>query len=441
MALAPRIEIRQGQALVMTPQLQQAIKLLQMSNLALADYVAAEVEKNPFLELAPPPVAGGAPSARLAGGGGIGDALDAAAASVTLAEHLAAQVGAMRAAPDTILAARILADELEEDGYLRVPVAEVAARHRLGQAETLRGLALVQACDPVGVGARSLAECLALQLRDKDRLDPAMQALVDNLALLGRGRLAELQALCGVDAEDFADMLAELRALDPKPGLRFSEAPAQAVAPDVYVLRAPGGGWTVEINTETLPRVLVDNRYVARISGQDAAAKQYVSEMSAAASWLVRSLDQRARTILRVAGEIARHQEGFFEAGPARLRPLTQRALADRLGLHESTVSRVTADKFVACEQGVFPIRDLFSSAIQSADGGEGVSAAAVQSRLRALVAAEPAGRPLSDDALVTRLAEEGIEIARRTVAKYREGMGIPSSVERRRSRPAAAGA
>lgn len=440
MALAPRIEIRQGQALVMTPQLQQAVKLLQMSNLALADYVAAEVEKNPFLELAPPP-AGMAPRSRApAGGAGLGDLLDATAARVSLAEHLAAQIGAMRAAADTIAAARLIADELEDDGYLRAPIAEVAARHRLGQAEALRGLALVQRCDPVGVGARSLAECLALQLRERDRFDPAMQALVDNLGLLARGRMAELQGLCGVDAEDFAEMVAELRALDPKPGLRFSEAPAQAVTPDVFVLRAPGGGWTVEINTETLPRVLVDNRYVARIAGgAEGAAREYVSEMSAAANWLVRSLEQRARTILRVAGELARHQEGFFEAGPARLRPLTRRALADRLGLHESTVSRVTADKFVASEQGVFPIRDLFSATIQSAEGGEGVSAAAVQARLRALVAAEPAGRPLSDDALVTRLAEEGIEIARRTVAKYREGMGIPSSVERRKSRPAAA--
>ncbi|MBP7001640.1 RNA polymerase factor sigma-54 [Amaricoccus sp.] len=435
MALAPRIEIRQGQALVMTPQLQQAIRFLQMSNLALTDYVAAEVEKNPFLELAsPPPLPAGGARIGRASAGPI-DGLDATPATVSLADHLQAQIGAARAAPSVVTAARLLAEELEEDGYLRAPLAEVAARHRLAASDVERGLALVQSCDPVGVGARTLAECMALQLRERDRLDPAMRALVENLVLLARGRTEELQAICGVDAADFADMLAELRALDPKPGLRFAEAPTQAVAPDVYVVRAPGGGWTVELNTETLPRVLVDNRYVAQLAGKDGPTRAYVSEMSAAANWLARSLEQRARTILRVASALARHQEGFFDAGPGRLRPLTRRALADRLGLHESTISRVTADKYVACEQGVIEMRGLFSATIQSSAGGEGVSAAAVQSRIRAMIAREAAARPVSDDALVNLLAEEGIEIARRTVAKYREGMGIPSSVERRRSR------
>ncbi|MBP7242870.1 RNA polymerase factor sigma-54 [Amaricoccus sp.] len=440
MALAPRIEIRQGQTLVMTPQLQQAIRLLQLSNLALSEYVAAEVEKNPFLELAPPPPA--TPTRTSLGpraGGGSLDALDTTPAFVGLAEHLLAQIGAVRAAAPVVTAARLLAEELEEDGYLRVPLAEVAARHRLAPADAERGLALVQSCDPVGVGARTLAECMSLQLRDKDRFDPAMRTLVENLALLARGRTAELQALCGVDAADFAGMLAELRALDPKPGLRFAETPTQAIAPDVYVERAPGGGWTVELNTETLPRVLVNNRYVTRLAGKDGATRAYVSEMSAAANWLVRSLQQRARTILKVASELARHQDAFFDAGPSRLRPLTQRALANRIGLHESTVSRVTADKYVACERGVFEMRGLFSATIQSSLGGEGVSAAAVQSRIRTMIGDEGPTRPHSDDRLVALLAEEGIEIARRTVAKYREGMGIPSSVERRRARAALA--
>ncbi len=339
-----------------------------------------------------------------------------------------------------VAAARVLVEELEEDGYIRVSIEDVAGRYRLRAGDLARGLALVQGCDPAGVGARSLRECLAVQLRDKDRLDPAMQTLLDNLVLLARGRTTELQALCGVDAEDFAEMLAELRALDPKPGLRFGAAPVQVAVPDVYVTRAPGGGWTVELNTETLPRVLINNRYAARLGGKDGPARQYVSEMSAAASWLVRSLEQRARTILRVSGELARHQEAFFDAGPAQLRPLTQRAVADRLGLHESTISRVTAGKFVACGQGVFAMRALFSAAIQAAGGGEAFSAAAVQSRIRQLVGREPAARPLSDDRIVTLLTVEGIDIARRTVAKYREGMGIPSSVERRRSRAAFAG-
>jgi RNA polymerase sigma-54 factor len=435
MALSPRIEIRQRQTLAMTPQLRQAIRLLQMSNLALAEFVAAEVEKNPLLELAPPPAA---PAPRgAARTAAEGDWLEAVAAEVGLVEHLHAQIGAARAAPAAAEAARALAEELEDDGYLRAPLAEVAARRRLRERELAQGLALLQSCDPAGVGARSLAECLALQLRERDRLDPAMRALLDNLGLAARGRTAELEAICGVDAEDVADMLAELRALDPKPGLRFARAPVQVVAPDVYVLRAPGGGWTVELNTETLPRVLVDNRYAARLGAAGGEARRFVSELSAAASWLVRSLEQRARTILRVAEELVRHQEGFFDAGPGRLRPLTQRALADRLGLHESTVSRVTAGKHVACERGVIAMRELFSAAIQAADGGEAFAAAAVQARIRDMVGREAAGRPLSDDKIMTLLAAEGIDIARRTVAKYREAMGIPSSVERRRSRTA----
>nr|MBA3326073.1 RNA polymerase factor sigma-54 [Paracoccaceae bacterium] len=333
----------------------------------------------------------------------------------------------------------LLVEELEEDGYLRVPLPEIGARHRLGPGDLLRGLALLQGCDPAGVGARSLRECLALQLRDRDRLDPAMQALLDNLALAARGRTAELQARCGVDAADVADMLAELRALDPKPGLRFAEAPLQTVAPDVYVTRAPGGGWTVELNAETLPRVLVNNRYAATL-GADGAARHFVSEMRVAANWLARSLEQRARTILRVASELALRQEAFFDAGPRGLRPLTRRAVAERLGLHESTISRVTAGKYLSCDRGCFELRFFFSAAIQSADGGEAYSAMAVQTHIRHLIAAEAGGRPLSDDRIVTALNAEGIDIARRTVAKYREGMGIPSSMERRRHQTAISG-
>lgn len=429
MALAPRIEIRQNQSLAMTPQLQQAIKLLQMNNLALAEFVAAEVEKNPMLELAPPP-----PRSSVSRSAGDGwDAMEGVAAELGLAAHLHAQIGATRADARAIAAAHVLVEELEDDGYLRTPLPEIAARHGLAPRDLARGLALVQACDPAGVGARNLGECLALQLRDNNRLDPAMQALIDNLALMARGRMAELQALCGVDDEDMAEMLAEIRALDPKPGLRFAADAAPAIAPDVFVTRAPGGGWSVELNTETLPRVLVDNHYATRFDATDAATKAFVSELRASATWLARSLEQRARTILRVATDLARHQEGFFDRGPDALRPLTQRSVADRLGLHESTISRVTAGKFVACDRGVIEMRALFSSAIQAADGGEAFSATAVQARIRKMIAAERPRLPLSDDKIVARLAEEGIEIARRTVAKYREGMGIPSSVERRR--------
>jgi RNA polymerase sigma-54 factor len=428
MALAPRIELRQSQSLVMTPQLQQAIRLLRMSNLELADYLQAEVEKNPLLELAPPAAATGT----VRRGDTDAGYLEAIAAEVTLHDHLHAQIGAMRAKPAAIEAALIVADELEEDGYLRVPLAEVAARHRLTAADAAAGLRLVQACEPVGVGARGLAECLALQLRERDRLDPAMAALLENLPLAARGQFAELRAICGVDAEDLADMLAELRALDPKPGLRFARARIELKVPDVYVRRAADGTWTVEVNSETLPRVLVNNVYAASAGG-DARTRAFISECGASAGWLVRSLEQRARTILKVAREIVERQERFLTLGVAELRPLTQRAVADKLGLHESTISRVAAGKYLACDQGCFEFRFFFSPAIQAVSGGEAFSATAVQERIRGLIEVEPAALPLSDSGLVAALNAEGIAIARRTVAKYREGMGIPSSVERRR--------
>ncbi len=437
MALSPRIELRQNQTLVMTPQLQQAIKLLQMSNLELSAYVAAEVEKNPLLELAPPAGLTGGPGAGSGTGGarrtdGEGSYLDTMAAGVTLQDHLHGQIRAMRARPAAVEAALILADELEDDGYLRVAPADVAARHRLRAADVTAGLGLVQACDPAGVGARNLQECLALQLREKDRLDPAMAALLDNLSLVARGRHAELEAICGVDAEDIADMLAELRALDPKPGLRFAEPRVEVAVPDIYVRKGPAGTFTVELNAETLPRVLTNNIYSIGVGG-DAEGRAFISECSASASWLVRSLEQRARTILKVAKELVEWQERFFQVGPSGLRPLTQRAVAEKLSLHESTISRVAAGKYLACDQGCFDFHYFFSSAIQAVAGGEAFSAVAVQERIRALVQSEPGAHPLSDDKIVLMLNAEGIDIARRTVAKYREGMGIPSSVERRR--------
>jgi len=428
-ALTPRIELRQQQSLVMTPQMQQAIKLLQMSNLELAEYLAAEVEKNPLTELAPAPEAA-APAAGPAGADD-GDPFARVAAEPTLGEHLQGQVRAMRLAPEVADAALLIADELEDDGYLRVSLAEVAARHRLGARATAAGLAAVQACEPAGVGARGLAECLGLQLRERDRLDPAMQALLANLALAATGRTSELCRLCGVDAEDLSDMLGELRALDPRPGDRFASAPVQVAVPDVYVRRDPSGALVVELNTGTLPRVLVSNIYAARAG--DGATQAFISECRSSANWLVRSLEQRARTILKVASDIVTHQERFFSLGAAELRPLTQKVVADRVGLHESTVSRVAAGKFLACDRGSFELRYFFSSAVQAVSGGEGFSAVAVQDRIRAMVGAETAARPLSDDRLVAALKSEGIDIARRTVAKYRDLMGIPSSVERRR--------
>lgn len=443
MALTPRIELRQSQTLAMTPQLQQAIRLLKLSSGALAEYVAAEVEKNPLLDLAPPVTSGTGPVLRAAGvaaAPGDDDFLQRVAARPTLWDHLREQIGEMRLDSETAETALILADELEDDGYLRVPLDEVAERHRLRVPALKRALVVLQSCDPAGIGARSLEECLALQLRDRDRLDPAMQTLLANLRLSIRGPSRELQELCGVDAEDLVDMLAELRALDPKPGLQFATEQMQVAVPDVHVVRADSGGLKVELNTETLPRVLMDNIYSAELASHDAAAKAFVSECRTSGTWLIKALEQRARTIHKVATEIVLRQERFFSDGVAAMQPLTRRMVADRIRMHESTVSRVTAGKYLACEQGIFELRYFFSSAIQATDGGGDFSSSAVRSRIRSLIESEPQSRTISDDRIVSALRQEGIDIARRTVAKYREGMGIPSSVERRRHKARLAG-
>jgi RNA polymerase sigma-54 factor len=436
MSLAPRLEFRQQQTLVMTPQLQQAIKILQMSNVELAEYVSAEIERNPLLDVQPnrmligpaPPRSGAGPARPDE------DMLAGIAEEATLWRHLHEQIGLMRLNGAVREAALILADELQDDGYLRTSEQEIAARHRLNATQIEKGLHAVQSCEPTGVGARSLQECLALQLRERDRLDPAMRALLANLHLMAAGRMRELERLCGVDAEDLAEMLAELRDLDPKPGLKFAPVPVQAAVPDIYVRRGPAG-LSIELNTETLPRVLVDNAYLADLGGEDTASRAFISECRSSANWLVRSLEQRARTILKVATEIALQQERFFSEGVAALKPLTQRLVAQRVNLHESTISRVAAGKVIACNHGTFELRYFFSSSIQSAAGGEAYSSTAVQDRIRTLVESEEARQTLSDDHLVKMLEAEGIDIARRTVAKYRSLMGIPSSVERRRKK------
>jgi RNA polymerase sigma-54 factor len=286
------------------------------------------------------------------------------------------------------------------------------------------------------VFARDLAECLALQLRDRNRLDPAMQKLLDNLPLLAARNAAALMRVCGVDAEDLAEMVAEIKALDPRPGHAFDPPLAQPVIPDI-VMRAQQGEWIVELNSETLPRVLVNNRYYARISraARSKTEREYLTDRLQAANWLVKSLHQRATTILKVAAEIVRQQDGFFRHGVQALRPLILRDIADAIGMHESTVSRVTTNKYMATPRGLFELKYFFTSSIAASRGGESHSAEAVRFRIRGLIDAEPSDDTLSDEKIVELLQKDGVDIARRTVAKYREAMRIPSSVQRRREK------
>ncbi|HVH76004.1 MAG TPA: RNA polymerase factor sigma-54 [Stellaceae bacterium] len=487
MGFSQRLELRQSQALIMTPQLQQAIKMLQLSNLELTELVNGEIEQNPLLEQlergageAPPErlaaIDGGpatAPEQPLTGDLGPAEGEDWPADAVedgadfggdyksrrgpardfegddrsgfedtatkprTLREHLLEQIGADLADPRDRVTALHLLDLIDEAGYLRGPLDSVM--HLLGcePGDLERVLARLQQFDPAGVFARSLPECLALQLRDRNRLDPAMQALLDNLPLVAARNIPALLRLCRVDAPDLADMLAEIRSLDPRPGLAFDPPLAQPVVPDILMHALPRGGWVVELNAETLPRVLVNRRYYARVSGaaRSKADKEYLAERLHAANWLVKSLHQRATTILKVAAEIVRQQDAFFRRGVQSLRPLILRDIADAIGMHESTVSRVTTNKYMATPRGVYELKYFFTSSIAAANGGDAHSAEAVRFRIKSMIDGEPAGETLSDERIVELLQQEGVDIARRTVAKYRDVMRIPSSVQRRREK------
>ncbi|ATQ44784.1 RNA polymerase factor sigma-54 [Caulobacter mirabilis] len=492
MALGPRLELRQGQGLVITPQLQQAIKLLQLTNLELEAYVDAELERNPLLQrddreaeaeapdAAPPEAAeyaldstpdhaaaaeldatpddlspgeratrdGGDEPAQAggqidwsrtgAGGGfdGEDDLEGRLSREKTLSEHLHDQLAVARLSDPERAVAAVLIDAADDGGYLRADLFEIAERLGCGMDLVERVLTVLQGFEPTGVMARDVRECLALQLRERNRLDPAMAALLDHLDLLARRDMAGLRKVCGVDDDDLRDMIGELKALTPRPGAAFGGEPSQPVSPDVFVREGAGGLWHVELNTDTLPRVLVDKRYHARIAGgaRSDADKTFVSDCLANANWLVKSLDQRARTILKVASEIVRQQDGFLAFGVEHLRPLNLKTVADAIGMHESTVSRVTSNKYIATPRGLFEMKFFFTSAIASSAGGEAHSAESVRHRIRQLIDAERAEADVhSDDAIVDILKEAGVDIARRTVAKYREAMRIPSSVERRR--------
>ncbi len=507
MALSHRLELRQGQGLVITPQLQQAIKLLQLSSLELDAYLEGELERNPLLQREDGPEGGSEPESdpepraeaadasevslddtssasaadamdashadlysdaspgeRATGDGGAepevdgyqtggavdwskagsggtfdggGDEMEGALSRAkTLAEHLYDQLAVSGLSGPDHAIALVLIDAVDEGGYLRAELAEVADRLGCDVARVEAVLARLQGFEPVGVFGRDVPECLALQLKDRNRYDPAMAALLANLDLLARRDMTGLRKACNIDEEDLREMVAELRALTPRPGAAFGGEPASPVTPDAIVREGSGGMWHVELNGDTLPRLLVDQRYHARVSGgaRTDADKTFVADCLASANWLVRSLDQRAKTILKVSSEIVRQQDGFLAFGVEHLRPLNLKTVADAIGMHESTVSRVTSNKYLATPRGVFEMKFFFTAAIQSSDGGVAHSAEAVRHKIRALIDAErDADAVLSDDRIVEILNEAGVDVARRTVAKYREAMRIPSSVERRR--------
>ncbi|HEY4192305.1 MAG TPA: RNA polymerase factor sigma-54 [Mesorhizobium sp.] len=503
MALAAKLQLKQSQSLVMTPQLMQSIRLLQLTHVELERFIDEEIERNPLLDRAEPQDDAASDQAQKAGeerdasarddwyetdgvqsaegmsdkldaslenifpddpgrsdavgpdlaaqwksasgsGGGASEGFDMeamAAAAITLRDHVGEQIALSFHDPALRLIAAELCDNLDDAGYLQADMAEIADRLGADQAKMAAALAVCQGFDPAGIFARDLSECLALQLAVRDRLDPAMKALLANLDLLAKRDFQALKRLCGVDEEDILDMLAEIRLLDPRPGMAFSTSGSETVVADVEVRAANDGSWAVELNPETLPRVLVDQVYFAHVSAhaQSQADKDFLSECLQSANWLTRSLDQRAKTILKVTSEIVRRQDAFLLHGVRHLKPLNLRSVADAIGMHESTVSRVTANKYMLTPRGVFELRYFFTAAIASSEGGDAHSSAAVRDRIKQMIDEEKPADVLSDDAIVDVLKADGIEIARRTVAKYREGMAIPSSVQRRREKRALA--
>ena len=361
----------------------------------------------------------------------------------TLADHLAGQLVLAISDPARRMIGQHLIDLVDESGYLGGDLAVVGERLGAPRSEVEAVLAILQGFDPPGVCARSLEECLALQLREHDRFDPVMATLVAHLDLLARRDLPALRRVCGVDDEDLRDMIAEVRRLNPKPGLAFGSTLVQPIVPDVFVRSALDGGFVVELNSDTLPRVLVNQSYHAEVArtAKREKDKAYLADCLQSATWLIRALDQRAKTILKVSTEIVRQQDAFFVQGVQNLRPLNLKTIAEAIGMHESTVSRVTANKYMATSRGIFELKYFFTSAIAAADGGEAHSAEAVRHRIRRLIDDEGPDDVLSDDTIVEKLRDTGIGIARRTVAKYREAMRIPSSVRRRREKQSGLGA
>ncbi|MEM7215479.1 MAG: RNA polymerase factor sigma-54 [Pseudomonadota bacterium] len=503
MALSQRLQQRQNQSLVVTPQLAQSIKLLQLNHAELLDFVKEEIEKNPLLELATEQgekndressinriepdsqdnrkiesadavIASHSASIELQADNSIENLHDTGTAGAErqefqttrsdlpsertgsssspidegldylanigeapdLTAHLERQIACEFKGEQERQIATYIAHGLDEDGYFREPPSETAARNQTTVDIVLWVLEQFQNLEPTGIGARNLAECLELQLRERNRLDPAMQTLLKNINLLAKHEYKTLMGLCEVSKEDFNDMLTEIRALDPRPARRFDPALAETVVPDVIITQSGQGDWHIELNPETLPRVLVDRDYHIELTrALDDESRQFVSQCMENANWLTKSLDQRAQTVLKVVGEIVKKQDRFFAEGVQHLKPMTLKQVADKIKMHESTVSRVTTNKFLICDQGTFELKYFFSSAIASSEGETAVSAEVVKYRIQKLVDAESPEKILSDEHIVEKLQETGIAIARRTVAKYREALHIGSSVERRRQK------
>ena len=458
--LKPSLQLKLGQTLTMTPQLQQAIRLLQLPVLDLNAQIQEALEENIMLEmedLPDLPQTNAETTAevetikaddmwqtraveRTQDGGWNGEGRPitefADESGQTLREHLLWQLEMEHFSPREVIIGEAIVDSINDDGYLTADLEEIQAsldeQPEVQDSEIERTLTKIQRLDPVGVGARSISECLVLQLSQLDWKTPGLQLAIDiatdHLDLVATRDYGELRRGLCTSEDDLHEALALVRGCNPKPGLAVSSAAAEYVIPDVFV-RKIDKRWQVEISPTGVPRLSVNQQYakLLRGSGEHAVLKSQLQE----ARWLIRSLEIRNETLLKVASSIVARQTEFLEHGDEAMKPMVLRDIADEIGMHESTISRVTTNKYMHTPRGVFEFKYFFSSHLSSASG-EDQSSTSVRAKIRKLIGAEDPKKPLSDSKITNLLKEEGISVARRTVAKYREAMNIPSSSERR---------
>jgi RNA polymerase sigma-54 factor len=482
MAMEARLALRQTQRLVMTPMLQQAIHLLQLSTVELQELLQKELQENPLLEEAPPDEAPGpegdgetqgeaapdAPRVETTPAPATSEPGEAApdlpfdisevifgppeerslvqqeeqeetrfenfvGTPTSLADHLDEQLRLTVVEPDVRAAAEEIIGNLDDDGYLRATIEEIAAKRSLAPAVISQGLTLVQGFDPIGIAARDLRECLLIQLRDPARSQPAnplaVEILEQHFEALQRCKYPEIARLLKVDQERVIEAVHEIATLEPKPGRRFAPVETRYVVPDVLVKKV-GDDYAIILNEDGMPRLRI-NSYYRTVIGQGDEARRYVEDRLRSAVWLIKSIQQRQKTLYKVTNSIVQFQKAFLDKGLPHLRPLSLRDVAEDIRMHESTVSRVTTSKFVETPQGVLPLKFFFHSGIAKAQGDE-VSSVSVKKMIEDLVAKEESAKPLSDQDITRALRQEGLTIARRTVAKYREELGILPSHQRR---------
>jgi len=483
--LKPSLQLKLGQQLTMTPQLQQAIRLLQLPALELQAHIRELLETNVMLEpteeaectgtfeaVEPSPADHDHDSDREQqpeiperaqeentvevvdegwGEQSVGSAEApwnsddderqqefADAAGQSLQDHLLWQLELAKLEPREFAIARAIIDAISDDGYLTEPLEEIANTLRpeieCDATEVESVLGGVQALDPPGVGARSVGECIELQLRQLDPATPGFNTAIEiarhHLELVAERELSLLRRELRATEEEIACALALVRSCHPRPGATVSTGAAEYVVPDVFVRRTDHG-WSVEINSATLPKVRLNNSYASLI-GRNASHATMRAQLQEA-RWLLKSLEIRHETLIKVARSIVERQQAFLEHGDEHMRPMILKDIAEAVGMHESTISRVTSGKYMHTPRGVFELRYFFSSQVEGADGS-GTSSTAIRAKIKKLVKEEDAETPLSDGRIAELLSGEGIPVARRTVAKYREAMGIAPSNERRRA-------